>query len=197
MDQVVRKSGSLVKYFHFIIHDESSVYDLEQALSTLTDSPLQLQAVDHKMGHFMVVGEEVESLITTLPILLYDGNLSATFLVSHENDKLTYYSLLQCVQFGMNKVHYLSDILMMLLFNGDQKTKLLLHDLFHGVDRELINTANEFLKAGLNANKASSKLYLHRNTLSYRLQKFIQTTNLDIRDYYNAPVLYIYLISNR
>ncbi|MGL5540218.1 MAG: helix-turn-helix domain-containing protein [Erysipelotrichaceae bacterium] len=197
MDQAVRKNGSLVKYFHFIIHDESSIYDLEQVLSSLTNTSLTLQAVDHKMGHFMVVGDEVETLITTLPILLYDGNLSATFLVSHENDKLTYYSLLHCVQFGMNKVHHLSDILMMLLFNGDQKTRHLLNDTFHGVDRELINTANEFLKSGLNANKASTKLYLHRNTLSYRLQKFIQTTNLDIRDYYNAQVLYIYLISNR
>ena len=36
----------------------------------------------------------------------------------------------------------------------------------------------------------AQKLYLHRNTVNYRLQKFIEQSGLDIRDYHNAQLLY-------
>ncbi|MGL5977467.1 MAG: helix-turn-helix domain-containing protein [Erysipelotrichaceae bacterium] len=197
MDGKKKSANTLVKYFHFIIHDESTIFDLEQALSGIHNQPIVMQALDNKMGYFQLCGDDIEDMANALPLALYDMNVSSTFLISHETDRLTYYSLLNCIQFGMNRVHHLSDVLMMMLFKGDIRTRNILTEYFYHVDRELIHTANEFLKSGLNANKASAKLYLHRNTLSYRLQKFIQSTNLDIRDYYNAQVLYIYLISTK
>ena len=38
-------------------------------------------------------------------------------------------------------------------------------------DEEMINTAEEFLENSLNVSETSRKLYLHRNTLAYRLDK--------------------------
>lgn len=48
-------------------------------------------------------------------------------------------------------------------------------------DKEMINTAEEFMENSLNVSETSRKLYLHRNTLNYRLDKIEKATGLDIR----------------
>ncbi len=53
-------------------------------------------------------------------------------------------------------------------------------------DEEMINTAEEFLENSLNASETSRKLYLHRNTLMYRLDKIERATGLNIRKFGDA-----------
>jgi len=45
--------------------------------------------------------------------------------------------------------------------------------------KELLNTVHVFLMNNLNVSEASRALYIHRNTLMYRLDKFNKMTNLD------------------
>ncbi|WP_242851315.1 helix-turn-helix domain-containing protein [Clostridium sp. DMHC 10] len=42
---------------------------------------------------------------------------------------------------------------------------------FNQFDAEMINTIDEFVKTGLNISESARKLYIHRNTLIYRLDK--------------------------
>lgn len=53
-------------------------------------------------------------------------------------------------------------------------------------DQEMITTAEEFLENSLNTSETSRKLYLHRNTLIYRLDKIEKATGLDIRKFADA-----------
>ena len=53
-------------------------------------------------------------------------------------------------------------------------------------DEEMINTAEEFLESSLNLSETSRKLYLHRNTLMYRLDKIEKATGLNIRKFSDA-----------
>lgn len=55
-----------------------------------------------------------------------------------------------------------------------------------------MQTGLTFILSGLNATLAAKRLYIHRNTFNYRLNKFIEQTSLDIRDFDNALLLYIY-----
>ena len=48
-------------------------------------------------------------------------------------------------------------------------------------DKEMINTAEEFFENSLNVSETARKLYLHRNTLNYRLDKIEKATGLNIR----------------
>lgn len=48
-------------------------------------------------------------------------------------------------------------------------------------DKEMVNTAEEFLENSLNVSETARKLYLHRNTLNYRLDKIEKSTGLNIR----------------
>lgn len=53
-------------------------------------------------------------------------------------------------------------------------------------DAEMINTAEEFLENSLNVSETSRNLYLHRNTLTYRLDKIEKATGLNIRKFSDA-----------
>lgn len=55
-------------------------------------------------------------------------------------------------------------------------------------DTEMTNTAEEFLENSLNLSETSRKLYLHRNTLMYRLDKIERETGLNIRKFSDAVI---------
>lgn len=53
-------------------------------------------------------------------------------------------------------------------------------------DNELLDTAEAFLDNNLNSSETSRKLFLHRNTLKYRLDKLENLTGLNIRKFSDA-----------
>ena len=53
-------------------------------------------------------------------------------------------------------------------------------------DEEMTATAEEFLESSLNISETSRNLFLHRNTLSYRLDKIERATGLNIRKFSDA-----------
>ena len=60
---------------------------------------------------------------------------------------------------------------------------------FSKLDSEMIRTIDVFLKCGLNLSDAARELYIHRNTLIYRLDKIQKYTTYDIREF-NSAVLF-------
>ncbi len=53
-------------------------------------------------------------------------------------------------------------------------------------DEEIAETAEAFLDSSLNVSEASRKLFMHRNTLMYRLDKIERVTGLNIRKFSDA-----------
>lgn len=53
-------------------------------------------------------------------------------------------------------------------------------------DEELAGTAEAFLENNLNVSETARSLFVHRNTLGYRLDKIERTTGLDIRKFTDA-----------
>ena len=64
-------------------------------------------------------------------------------------------------------------------------------------DAEMINTAEEFLENSLNVSETARKLYLHRNTLTYRLDKIEKATGLNIRKFSDAVTFRLITILSR
>ena len=64
-------------------------------------------------------------------------------------------------------------------------------------DEEMLNTAEEFLENSLNTSETSRKLYLHRNTLIYRLDKIEKATGLNIRKFSDAITFRLITILSR
>lgn len=57
---------------------------------------------------------------------------------------------------------------------------------FSKLDNEMIRTIEVFFRCGLNLSDAAKELYIHRNTLIYRLDKIEKYTGYDIRNFNNA-----------
>lgn len=62
---------------------------------------------------------------------------------------------------------------------------------FLRLDNEMIRTIDVFFKCGLNLSEAAKKLYIHRNTLIYRLDKIEKYTSYDIREFNSAVIFKI------
>lgn len=62
------------------------------------------------------------------------------------------------------------------------------------LDEETLNTIDTFLENSLNVSETARQLYVHRNTLLYRLEKLQKATGLDIRVFDDALTLKIALM---
>lgn len=56
------------------------------------------------------------------------------------------------------------------------------------LDEDTLETINRFFENNLNVSETSRKLYVHRNTLVYRLEKIRKLTGLDLREFDHAIV---------
>ena len=69
------------------------------------------------------------------------------------------------------------------------------------LDQETILTIQKFFKHNLNVSETARELFVHRNTLVYRLDKIEKITGLDLREFDQAVVFKVammvkYLASN-
>ncbi|OMF25671.1 PucR family transcriptional regulator [Paenibacillus sp. FSL H8-0548] len=65
-------------------------------------------------------------------------------------------------------------------------------DLF--VESEMLSTLETFFTLDCNVSETAKKLYIHRNTLLYRLDKLKQETGLDVRQFRDAVLVKIILL---
>jgi len=65
------------------------------------------------------------------------------------------------------------------------------------IDEEMFTTVMKFFENDLNVSETSRELYIHRNTLVYRLDKLQKLTKLDLRKFSDAITFKITLMVNK
>lgn len=75
----------------------------------------------------------------------------------------------------------------------DVLQKMIQHDIIpvFKEDRDLFLTIKAFLKNNMNASITAKNLFIHRNTLQYRLDKFAEKTGIPLKDFYSAMTVYL------
>lgn len=73
-------------------------------------------------------------------------------------------------------------------------TKIILQDFIN--DDETLKMIHAFVQCNLNVSETAKELYMHRNSLQYRLDRFYEKTSIDIRQFQNAMTVYLALIAN-
>lgn len=59
---------------------------------------------------------------------------------------------------------------------------------------ETLHTIQTFLNSNLNSSLTAKNLYIHRNSLQYRLDKFVENTGIDIRSFNNASFISLVIL---
>ena len=77
--------------------------------------------------------------------------------------------------------------------------EMFLHEVFkrgsiESLDHETLFTIQKFFENSLNVSETSRKLFVHRNTLVYRLEKIKKLTGLDLREFDDAIVFKVALM---
>lgn len=77
--------------------------------------------------------------------------------------------------------------------------EMFINEVFDGslpndLDEETLATINKFFDNSLNVSETSRQLYIHRNTLVYRLEKLQRSTGLDVREFEDAMTFRIALM---
>jgi carbohydrate diacid regulator len=93
----------------------------------------------------------------------------------------------------------------------DHKIELLIHnlsidsalffeeykDILNSKNKDIIDTIKVYFESGMNINLASKKLFIHRNTLTYRLNKIKEEFNVHITNPYVCMKVYISILINQ
>ena len=70
-------------------------------------------------------------------------------------------------------------------------------DFVLSLDRETLMTIQCFFENNLNVSETSRKLFVHRNTLVYRLEKIYKLTGLDLRKFDQAIVFKVAMMVHK
>lgn len=80
--------------------------------------------------------------------------------------------------------------------------RMFMDEVLHGIsmsafDEETLTTVAKFFENNLNVSETSRQLYIHRNTLVYRLDKLQKMTGLDLRNFDDAIIFKITLMVSK
>jgi DNA-binding PucR family transcriptional regulator len=165
-------------------------------------------AVIEKMdeGH-----DEIVSFTEIIDTLSSDLYINLRVFVGQKypfSEKLPEYYILEKQYFQLAITHItnqsifsIEDILPILLI----KSSINNHELQQAIrfidsikaDPELFNTIKIFLECNLNVSLAAKKLYIHRNSLQYRIEKFTERTGIDIKNFKGAVTTYLAMLAHK
>jgi len=97
-------------------------------------------------------------------------------------------------------IHYIESIPYLLLHNLEEKeinllvSSVLKH--FHD-DEEMIKTVQMYLKNNLNVSETAKQLYMHRNSLQYRIDKFTNETDIQIQHFDQALAVQLAILAKK
>jgi sugar diacid utilization regulator len=154
------------------------------------------------LGGFEDINEHVSSISDTIYISFYEKcYISYSHIEDYEFLNKAYID--NVYKINLAKKYKLSTMIFgqnSLLFektmdslNEEAKGKILtdFNDGFSKLDEDMKKTIEVFFKLDLNLSEASKELYVHRNTLIYRLDKIQKYTTYDIRKFNDAVLFKI------
>lgn len=172
-DVILEKDGNLV-LIKFITKDLDDYHSINEYAEFLVRSVNEETCAKIKV----FIGSKVSS-VSDLSTSYNEARETLNFSKNYKDEKNVFaYSqfIMQKVLMGLDKekakeyLYALADEKMINAFS----------------DKEMLDTAEEFFENNLNISGTSKKIFLHRNTLNYRLDKIEKTTGLNIRNFSDA-----------
>lgn len=121
-----------------------------------------------------------------------------------EGIKKSYYSSLEVLRLSnileqKTNVYHYEDLKMYLLLNEVFKNKdyEIFDDIEDKLGQDLIMTLEKFYESNMDIRQTANNLYVHQNTVRYRLKKVFELTGYDINKFEDNFKLYLFLFYKR
>lgn len=167
-----------------LILDEMDEDELEQMAVAMEETVLNETAIKIYIG----IGETKLSIFQLRESYLEAIRAIEVGIMYNIKGRIYRYDRLLLERFLYDIPPYISQKYSQIIFNDDAKK--LLND-------EMINTINTFFENNLNLSETARQLYIHRNTLVYRLDKIQKTLGLDLRNFHDAVTFKIMMMLDK
>ncbi|WP_448163078.1 PucR family transcriptional regulator [Bacillus mobilis] len=199
-----------VRFLHFFttqsIVEREEFQDALQSMFSFTTTMIW----ETSQAGVLILEENItESVLqTALDTLETDFFVSLSFFVGRRYTQTAEFSYLYQWErklfsvlspYLSKKITYIEQLLpyqLMISLPKEERKKYTNHLLAHiSNDKELIDSVKVFFQCNLNVSLAAKQLYLHRNTLQYRIDKFIEKTGINIKTFEGAVAVYMAFLS--
>jgi len=158
--------------------DQNEIENIARIVLDTLNTELMVKA-------YIGIGSVVDT-ISELPLSYKEAKTALTVGAIFESDKFIFnYNKL-----GLGRLIYQLPVPLCRLFLQEVFKK----DSLESLDAETISTINTFFENNLNISETSRQLYVHRNTLVYRLDKILKTTGLDLRKFDDAIIFKVSML---
>lgn len=163
------------------VKSDDDYEELEQVANTIVDMMSMEALMNVKVAYGTIVNElkEVSKSYKEAKMALDVGK------IFYAEKKVTAYDKL-----GIGRLIYQLPVNLCRIFIDEIFGSNVLDEL----DDEILSTINKFFENNLNVSEASRQLFVHRNTLVYRIEKLAKSTGLDIRIFDDALTFKIALM---
>ncbi|MCR8930147.1 helix-turn-helix domain-containing protein [Priestia megaterium] len=186
--------------------------EFENALHALYSTSITVLWIDKQSGivieTFNDPNDLTENLSDSIEVLCHDFETSIQFFEGQihffpssprlifEREKKWFYQIKHTLE--QNHVIHFTDVLPHLVLQ--ESSEAIQNHMIHLLDLvkddgDLLETIKVYLECNLNVSLAAKKLYMHRNSLQYRIEKFIDRTHLDIKHFTGAVSAYLAILA--
>lgn len=129
--------------------------------------------------------------------LIVESNYTLKVFISNEFSSLNNfeenYNILSNYFFSIdlkNDIYNEKELIKELILNGiyENLGKVIFKELYQ--DKEMLSVIKTYLECDMNVIKASNMLYMHRNTLNNKIDKFNKVTGYDVKSFKDSFIIY-------
>ena len=181
----------MIRYYHYQLHNQIRKNDFFSALLQSGSFDLEHFDIDCDTGCFIAEDETIISLEQCIPSLIQDFDYGIRIMSSFSDTSFMRYLFNLSFQLEFKHMYYYYEVLFQALLDHDQTSINYLHQIISKLTREDIETLRMYMQCSMNANRASSALFIHRNTFHYRINRILDKTGIDFKDF-NNMLLFTY-----
>lgn len=186
-------------YKFIVIESKLNIDQYESMLLSLFSEFIDIDKVD-KYDHQLIIyfNHDLEHSLKDVIINLSQDTLvdfrlyeSHRYILKEDLERSLDFIKNKLKTISFNLYTYLDDHIIMLHFidHLDKSFKAFVFGKFM-YDQIMLETIKTFLEHNQNVGLAAKALYVHRNTLTQRLDKFYQTTGFDVRKFMDGLIVY-------
>ena len=162
--------------------DETGDYDVAVSTSAMICDMMDTEAVPNVRVSFGTIVNEIQQVSQSYKEAMMAMNVGKIF---YSQKRIHSYRSL-----GIGRLIYQLPVNLCEMFMNEVFTRQRPDEF----DEETLTTINCFFENNLNVSETARNLYVHRNTLVYRLEKLQKSTGLDIRSFEDALTFKIALM---
>ncbi|KFZ42701.1 transcriptional regulator [Anoxybacillus flavithermus] len=200
-------SSTYTRFIYFYIQKGTvDSHDFMEAIQSLF--PYDVTIISETEQCFIVIEQQEENVASTLSELI--DTLCSDFYIQlrtyigqkcPHTVELAHMFLAEKRYFQVaithkpeQRVYCIEDVFPLLLINNEDITYAMTFLQPIKQDPDIVKTMKTFFECNLNVSLAAKKLHMHRNSLQYRIDKLIEKTGIDIKQFKGALTVYLAIL---